>query len=72
MLRNPRPKAAGVLEHFREGETNCWLSISGGFLNRTPVVTKDIGVHFFIHSSDSFKLYQRIPGTFRSCYVCLL
>jgi len=26
-LRNSSPKATGVLEHCREGETNCWFSI---------------------------------------------
>jgi len=25
-----RPQPAGVLEHFREGETNCWFSIFQG------------------------------------------
>ena len=27
LLRNPRPKATGVLEHCREGETNSWFAI---------------------------------------------
>ena len=26
-LRNPWPKPTGVLEHCRDGETNCWFSI---------------------------------------------
>jgi hypothetical protein len=25
--------------------------------------TKDVNVHFFIHSSSSYTLYQRIPGS---------
>jgi len=25
-LRNPRPKPIGVLEHCREGDTNCWFA----------------------------------------------
>jgi hypothetical protein len=32
LLRNPRPKAAGVLEHCREGESNRWFPISVRFL----------------------------------------
>jgi hypothetical protein len=27
LLRNISPKPPGVLEHCREGETNCWVSI---------------------------------------------
>jgi hypothetical protein len=27
LLRNPRTKLTGVLEHFHEGETNCWFFI---------------------------------------------
>ena len=30
LLRNPRTKPTGVLEHCREGETNCWFSIFRG------------------------------------------
>ena len=30
LLRNPWPKPAGVLEHYREGETNCWFSTFRG------------------------------------------
>jgi hypothetical protein len=30
LLRNPQPKPAGVLEHCREGQTNCWFSILQG------------------------------------------
>ena len=29
-----------------------------------PKAKKDVGVHFFIHSCISCKLYQLIPGTF--------
>jgi hypothetical protein len=29
-----------------------------------PKVTKDVNMHFFVNSSKSSKLYQRIPGTF--------
>jgi hypothetical protein len=30
LRRNLLPKPAGVLEHCREGETNCWFSIFRG------------------------------------------
>jgi len=30
LLRNPWPKAAGELEHCREGKINCWFSIFRG------------------------------------------
>jgi hypothetical protein len=30
LLRNPRTKPTGVLEHCREGETNCWFSVFQG------------------------------------------
>jgi len=32
--------------------------------DRTPQSTTDVNLDLFIHSSYSFKLYQRIPGTF--------
>ena len=32
--------------------------------DRVPKVTKDVNVHFFIHSSNYSKLYQRIPETY--------
>ena len=51
LLRNPWRIPTGVLEHFREGETNCLFFIFGAFSSdRIPKATKDIGVHFFIHS----------------------
>ena len=31
--------------------------------NRIPEATNDVSVHFFMHSINSCKLYQRIPGT---------
>ena len=33
--------------------------------------TKDVNVHFFIHSIKSYKVYQRIPGNYGSYYVDL-
>jgi hypothetical protein len=27
LLRNASPKPTGVVEHCREGETNCWFSV---------------------------------------------
>ena len=47
--RNPWRKLTGVLEHFREGETDCLFSIFGAFpSDRIPEVTKDFDVCFFI------------------------
>jgi hypothetical protein len=67
VLRHPWPKPTGVLEHWREGETNCWFSILVAFpSDRIPKATNDVNEHYFIHSSNSYKLYQRIPGTFWS------
>ena len=36
LLKNPRPKPTGVLEHGREGEINCLFSIFRGVLLRNP------------------------------------
>jgi len=36
---------------------------------RIPKATKDVNVHFSIHSSNTRKLYQQIPGPFWSYYV---
>ena len=37
--------------------------------DRIPTATNGVTVHFFTHSSNSCKLYQRIPGNFWSCYA---
>ena len=51
-----------MLEHCREVETNCWFCIFRDFILSIPNVTKDINVHFFIHSFTSqMNTYQRIP-----------
>ena len=68
--RNPGPKPTGVLENCREVETNCWFSIFGSFtFDRIPKATKNVNVHFFIHSSNTSILYERIPGSFISYYL---
>jgi hypothetical protein len=55
----------GELEHCREGETNCRFSTFRAFpSDRIHKVTKNISVHFFIHSSNSCKFDQRISGSF--------
>jgi hypothetical protein len=61
-----------VLEHCREGETNCWFSIFRAVSfwphhsDRIPKTTKDVSQYTFLHSCN---FYQRIPGTFRNYYV---
>jgi hypothetical protein len=67
LLRNPRPTPTGVVEHYREGETNSWFSIFRAFPpDRIPRVTKDFNVHFFIHSSNSCKLYEGFQEIFEA------
>jgi hypothetical protein len=61
LLRIPWSILATVLEHCREGEIKCWFSIFRTFpSHRIPKATKDVIVHFPSHSSNTFKLYQRI------------
>jgi len=56
LLRNPGPKPTAVLEHCREGETNCRFSIFRAFPSDLFFrVTKDVRVHFFIQSSNCKK-----------------
>jgi hypothetical protein len=37
---------------------------------RIHTATKDANVNYFIHSTNFYKLYQRIPGTFFEATVC--
>ena len=37
--------------------------------DRIPKATKDVNVHSFIHSSNTSKLYERIPEGFISYYL---
>ena len=77
LVRNPWPKSAGVLEHCREGETNCWFSIFRELpSDRLPKAMEVVIAYCYIHSftscSNSSKLYQRIPGTFWRHYLSVL
>jgi len=47
-----------VKEKPTVGSQFCGAFPSG----RIPKATKDVNVYLFIHSSNSCKLYQRIPG----------
>jgi len=54
-----------VLEHCREGKPTVGSPFFVAFSSdRNPKVTTDVSVHFFTNSSNSCKLYQRIPGNF--------
>ena len=69
LLRNTWPKPAGVLKHYREGKTKCSFSIfSGRFLLTTSVRWRrmSVNVHFFIHSSNSCKLYGEFRELFKT------
>jgi hypothetical protein len=49
LLRNPCPKRTGVVEHFREGQTNSFFPIFGAFpSDRIPKAMKDVSEHFFL------------------------
>jgi hypothetical protein len=62
LLRHSWPKSTGVLEHCCEGETIVSSPFFGAFTSfRTTKATNDINVHFFTRSSNSCKLYHRIP-----------
>ena len=58
-------KSTDVLEHCRELETKSWSSIFEVFpCDCIPKATKNVNVHFFNHSNNFCKFYQRIPGKF--------
>jgi hypothetical protein len=47
-------------------------TLGSPFLGAFPSdATKEVNVHFSIHSSNSYKLYHRIPVPFWRCYVVL-
>jgi hypothetical protein len=50
------------VEHFCEAETTIGSPFYEVFASdRIPKVNRGINVHIYTHSSDSPKLYQRIP-----------
>jgi hypothetical protein len=70
--RNLCPKPTGVLEHCREGNPNVGSTFSRAFSSdRIPKTTKDVNVHFFLHSRNSRKLHQPSERTSEvtSCYT---
>ena len=66
LLRNPWPKATVVLEHCREGKTNCWFSIFRG-VSFCPHPQCDEGCQCVFLSSQSQFLW--ILGTFWIYYA---
>jgi len=61
LAKNERCAAALIMEE----KPNVGSPFCGTFpSDRIPKVTKDLHVHFLIHSTSSCKLNQRIPGTF--------
>jgi hypothetical protein len=61
LVRHPRPKPSGVLEHCREGSP-IYKAFPSELI---PKATKDLNVHFltvlqFTSCNNSCKLYQRI------------
>jgi len=63
--KNPWPKPSGVKKRLTVGSPFFGTFPS----DHIPRATKDVNVHFFTHSTNSCKLYQRIPETFWSYYV---
>ena len=50
LLTNPWTKPTGVLEHFRQGETNCCAFVLEAFPSEhNSKATKGVNVHFCIH-----------------------
>ena len=64
LLRNSLPKPASVLEHCHDEQTNCFFSnFRGNPSDRIHKTAKVIHVQKFHGFSNSYKLYQRIHGT---------
>jgi hypothetical protein len=65
VLRNPCVTPTGVWSIVVKEKPTAGSPFFGAFPSaRIPNTTKDVSVHFFIHSIDFSKLYRRIPGTF--------
>ena len=61
LLRNPRPKPTGVLGIVERENLTVGSPFFGVFPSDSiPKATKNVS--FFIHSSNSCKLHQRIPA----------
>jgi hypothetical protein len=76
LLRNFSPKATGVLEHCREGETNSWFSVLGGRFILTASLGDEGCRHTFIYSQflsrrSYSKLFLLIIPTYSGNYLQL-
>jgi len=70
LLRNPWPKPTDVLAIVMKEKPTVGLPFFRTFPSDCfPNATKDVSVHFFIHSSNSSKSYQWMLGTVWSYYV---
>jgi len=57
LLRNSSPKLTGVLEHCVKEKPTVGSQFFGAFPSeRIHKATKDVNVHFFINSSNFYKL----------------
>jgi len=67
LLRNPWPNRQVCWSIVLKTKPTVGSPFFGAFpSDRIPKATKDVTVHFFTHSYNSYKLYQRIPGNFEA------
>jgi hypothetical protein len=73
LLRNACTKPTGVLEHCREGKTNCCLSIFEVLpCDPIPKPTKYVNVNFFFQVTISVNCAKEFREGFEATtYVCI-